>query len=119
MLTQHGDDRQQRAETVAEQTAIRGLLLLLRECLEDALLGLRPEARERAQLLLLRRHFELVHRRDAELLPYPRCRLRTEPREAHEGDDLRRDHLLALRQRMHLAVLDDLDDLLLDRLADP
>ena len=33
-------------------------------------------------------------------------------------DDLRRD-ALALRQRVDLAVLDDLDDLLLDRLADP
>ena len=34
-------------------------------------------------------------------------------------DDLVRDLGLALRQRVDLAVLDDLDDLLLDRLADP
>src|SRR3712207_38601 len=40
-------------------------------------------------------------------------------RSAHEEHDLLRDRLLALRQRVDLAVLDDLDDLLLDRLADP
>ena len=45
--------------------------------------------------------------------------LRPEPRQVHELHDLRRDDRLALGERLHLAELDDLDDLLLDRLADP
>ena len=62
---------------------------------------------------------QLVERRHAELLPDPRGRLRAEAGQAHEEDDLGRDPVPALRQRVDLAVLDDLDDLLLDRLADP
>ena len=45
-------------------------------------------------------------------------RLRAETRQLHEEDDLGRDAGLLLRQRLNLAQLDDLDDLLLDRLAD-
>jgi hypothetical protein len=37
----------------------------------------------------------------------------------HELDDVRGDALLALGQRLDPAVLDDLHDLLFDRLADP
>ena len=58
-------------------------------------------------------------RRDAEVLPDPARRLRAEPGQACERDDVRRDDALVLRQRVHLAVVDDLDDLALDRLADP
>ena len=36
----------------------------------------------------------------------------------HELDDVRRDAFLFLRERLDLALLDDLNDLLLDRLAD-
>ena len=36
----------------------------------------------------------------------------------HELDDVRRDALLSLRERLDLALLDDLNDLLFDRLAD-
>ena len=39
--------------------------------------------------------------------------------EAHELDDSRRDPLDARCQGLDLALFDDLDDLLLDRLADP
>src|SRR5439155_24147334 len=87
--------------------------------LENPLLCLRAETGKRAQLLLLRGALEVVDRRHAELAPDPRRGLRPQAGEAHERDDLRRDDLLALRQRVHLAVLDHLDDLLLDRLADP
>ena len=41
------------------------------------------------------------------------------PGKPEEVDDARRDEAAALRQRMHLAVLDDLHDLGLDRLPDP
>ena len=51
-------------------------------------------------------------------MPDARRRLRAEPGKAHERDHLGRDDLLAFGERVHLAVLDDLDDLLLDRLAD-
>ena len=61
---------------------------------------------------------QLLDRGHPELLPDPRRGLRAEPGQTHEAHDFRRDDLLAFRQRVHLAVLDDLDDLLLDRLAD-
>ena len=118
MPPQHRDDREQGTQSVAEQPPVGRLLLLLRQRLEDALLGLRAETCQRPQLLLLRCPLELVDRGHTQLLPDPSRGLRAEPRQPHEGDDLRRDDLLALRQRVHLAVLDDLDDLLLDRLAD-
>jgi hypothetical protein len=44
--------------------------------------------------------------------------LRPEARQLHEEDYLGRDAGLLLGQRLDLADLDDLDDLLLDRLAD-
>ena len=66
----------------------------------------------------LGRRLELVERLDAELLPDPGRGLRPETRQLHEEDDLGRDAGLLLRQRLDLADLDDLDDLLLDRLAD-
>src|SRR6185503_21281020 len=57
-------------------------------------------------------------RRDAELLPDLPDRLRTHPWDVQELDHLWRDRLAALRQRLDLARVDDLDDLLLDRRAD-
>ena len=77
-----------------------------------------PMPGERPQLLALGRRLQLRERRDAELAPDPRRRLRAEPRQPHERRDLA-GHLGApLRERLHVARLDDLDDLRLDRLAD-
>jgi dolichol-phosphate mannosyltransferase len=68
--------------------------------------------------LLLGGRLEVDERRDAELLPDPGRGLRAEAGQAREEDDLGRDRVLALGERLDLAGLDDLDDLLLDRLAD-
>ena len=113
------DDRLHRRQPSAEQVAV-GLraLRLVCERGEDLLLALRPETRERPQPLALCRGLELVERLDAELTPDAGRGLRAEPGQLHEEDDLRRDALLVLRERFDLAHLDDLDDLLLDRLAD-
>jgi len=119
MLPQDGDDRVQRKQSVSEQRPDRSGLRRLVECLEHALLDLRAHAAERAQALRLRRSAELGDRRHAELAPDPGRRLRAETGEPHEQRDLRRHTLLALRQRVDLAVVDDLDDLRLDRLSDP
>ena len=119
MLAQDGHDGEQRAEPVAEQTPVGRFLLLRRQRLEDTLLRLRAEAGQRSQLFLLGRLLQLLDRRDVELTPDPSRRLRAEPRQPHEAHDFRRDDPLPLRKRVHLTVLDDLDDLLFDRLADP
>ena len=89
-----------------------------RERLGDLLLRARPDAGVAAQLLRLGRRLQPGDGRDAELLPDPPRRLRAEAGQAHERRDLRRHLRLPLRQRVDLAVLDDLDDLRLDRLAD-
>ncbi len=91
----------------------------LGERLCDLLLGARADARVASQLARLCRGLERRHRRDPELLPDPAGRLRPEPRKPHEGRDLGRHLGLALGQRVDLAVVDDLDDLALDRLPDP
>src|SRR5262249_37422457 len=80
MPPEHGDDREQRVEPVAEQPAVGRLLRLLGGGLQDPLFRLGAEACERAQLLLLGRTLELVDGGDAELLPDPRGGLRAEPR---------------------------------------
>src|SRR5207253_7466990 len=85
---------------------------------KDLLLALRAETRERPQLFTLGGRLELVERLDAELTQDPRGRLRPQAGKLHEEDDLGRDAGFLLRQRLDLAQLDDLDDLLLDRLAD-
>ena len=118
VLTKNRDDGEQRTESVTEEPPIRRFLLLLGERLQDPFLRLCAEPRECAQLLLLGRPFQFLDRRHAELAPDSGRGLRTQAGETHEADDLRRDNLLALRQGVHLAVLDDLDDLFLDRLAD-
>jgi len=86
---------------------------------EDLLLALRAETGERPQPLRFGRRLELVERLNAELAPDAGRRLRPEAGQLHEEDDLGRHAGLLLRQRRDLADLDDLDDLLLDRLADP
>ena len=114
------DEREQERKPVAEQPPrLARILRLLGERLQDLLLALGAEPRQRAQPLLLGRLLQAGDRRHAELLPDPPRRLRAEPGQAHELDDLLRDERLPLRQRLHLAALDDLDDLVLDRLADP
>src|SRR5207237_10761971 len=65
-----------------------------------------------------RRLAQVGKRRDAEVLPDLPGRLRAETRQAGERDDVLRDDALVLRQGVYLAVLDDLDDLPFDRLAD-
>ena len=72
-----------------------------------------------AELSRLGGRLERRDRRDPELLPDPPGRLRPEPGQPHERRDLGRHLRLALRERVHLAVVDDLDDLALDRLSDP
>ena len=120
MLAQRLDDGEHGRQPVAEQSPrLARVLRLLGERLQDLLLALRAEPREAAQPLLLGGLLQLRERRHAELLPDPARRLRAEPRKAHELDDLLGHDRLAPRERAHLADLDDLDDLLLDRLADP
>ena len=80
---------------------------------------LAPRPVSGAQPLLLGRLLQPGDRRDAELLPDPARGLRAEPGQPHELDDLLGNERFPLRQRLHLALLDDLDDLVLDRLADP
>ena len=119
MLAQDLDDSTHRRQSAAEQRLLLDLLARRRESAQDVLLGLRPEPGERPQLLGLGGLLQALERRDVELLPDAARGLRAEPRQVHELDDVGRDALLALRERLDLAVLDDLDDLLLDRLADP
>src|SRR4051794_36897272 len=120
MLAQYRDDGLYRRQSVTKQPAsLVGVLRLERKRLQDLLLALRTETCERAQLLVLRCELQSLERRDAELLPDARSGLRPEARQAHEENHLGRDRAFALRERLDLPVLDDLDDLLLDRLADP
>jgi hypothetical protein len=77
------------------------------------------EPGERAQPLSLGRRAQLGQRRHAELEPDAPGGLGAEPGEVHEARDLLGDLCLALGQRVDLAITHRLDDLLLDRLADP
>ena len=90
----------------------------LGERLQHLRLGRRPHAGERAQLLPLRRLLQPGERRDPELPPDACRRLGPEAGQPHEGGHLARNLRAALRERLHVAGLDDLDDLRLDRLAD-
>ena len=119
MVAQHGHHRLHGRQAHTEQPpALVGILRLECEGLQDLLFALRAEPRQRAQPFALGSLLQLVERRHAELLPDARGRLGAEPGQAHEQDDLRRDRGLPLRQRLDLALVDDLHDLLLDRLAD-
>ena len=114
------DRREHRGQTLAEQRPRRRLRLrALAQRLEDVLLDLGPESGERPQPLLLGRLAEAVERGHVELLPDPSSGLGAEAGQAHEGDHVRRNPPFPLRERLDLALLDDLDDLLLDRLPDP
>ena len=120
MLSQLLDELEQDGQAVAEQAPrLARVLRLHGQRLQDLLLALRPEFRERPQPLLLGRLLQLRERRHAELLPDPARGLRPEAGEAHELDDLLRNDGLAPGERAHLARLDHLDDLVLDRLPDP
>ena len=78
-----------------------------------------PEPGQPAELLRLGGGPQVGDGRDPELLPDPPGGLRAEPGQVHERRHLRGHDRLPLRERVHLAVVDDLDDLLLDRPADP
>ena len=120
MLLQHLHDRAQLRQRRTEQRTMRPFRgARARQRLGDLLLRAGPDPGVPAQLLRLRRRLQPVDGRDAELLPDPPRRLRTESGQAHERRDLRRHFRLPLRQRVDLTVFDDLDDLRLDRLADP
>ena len=119
MLAKNGDDSPHRRQRATEQRLLLDLLPRRRKRAQDVLLGLRAETGERAQLLGLGGLFQVLDRRDVQLLPDAPGGLRSEAGEAHELDDVRRDALLPFGERLDLAVVDDLHDLLLDRLADP
>ena len=120
VLAQHLDHGEQRGQRLAEQRPRRaGRLLLAGGRLEDALLGLRAQAGQRSQALGARGVLQLGERRHAELLPDLAHRLRAEAGDIEELDHLGRDRLAPLRERLDLAGVDDLDDLVLDRGADP
>ncbi len=89
------------------------------ECFQDLPLAARAHPGQVAQAAVLGGGLQAVERRDAELRPDARRRLGTDAGEPKEVDDTRRNEAAPLRERVHLAVLDDLDDLRLDRLADP
>jgi hypothetical protein len=119
MLAQHLHDREQSRQRVPEQRAEGLGLGGVVQRLQDPLLGLGAQAAEIAQPLLLGGGAQLVQRRHAELVPDARRGLRAETRQAHEQRDVAGHNVLAFRERVDLAVLDDLHDLALDRLADP
>ncbi len=119
VLAQDGDNRLDGRQAVSEQAPSRvGVLRLKGERLQDLLLALRAEAGKRPQALGLGGRLQLLERRDAELLPDARRGLRPESRQPHEQHDFGRNRRLPLRKRLDLSLLDDLNDLLLDRLAD-
>jgi hypothetical protein len=114
------DRGEHRRQPAAEQRPRRRLRLRpFLQRLEDVLLDLRTQPGQRAQPLLLGGRAQLGQRGHAELEPDPPGRLRAEAGETHEGDHIGGDARAPLRQRLDLALLDDLDDLLLDRLPDP
>ena len=120
MRAQVVDHREDRGEPVSEQLPpLVRIVRLEGERLEDLLLALRAEAGEGSEPLGLRRLLQACERRDVELPPDARRRLRPQPGEMHERDHVGRNESATLRERVDVSRLDDLDDLLLDRLADP
>ena len=119
MLAKDRDDGAHRGESLAEERPMLDLLSRRRQGAEDGLLRLRAEPGQRSQPLGLGRILQLPERGDPELLPDATRRLRPEPREPHELDDVRGNPIAPLGERRDLAVLDDLHDLLLDHLPDP
>ena len=86
---------------------------------EHVLLELRPEAAEVAQLARLGGRPQLRGRGDAGLVVDPPHGLRADPRDPRQVDERRRELLLQLDRGGDLALLEEGDDLLLDRVADP
>ena len=120
MLAENRDDGEHGRQSLPEEPArLARVFRRLGERLQDLRLGRRAEAGKGAHSLALGRGLQLVQGRHPELLPDPARRLRAEPRQPHELDDLLGDQRLPLGQRLHLAELDHLDDLALDRGADP
>ena len=114
------DDASHRRQRLSEEVpTLRFLADSGLERAEDLLLAPGAQAREIAQPALLRSRLQALERRDPELRPDPRGRLRTDARKPQEVDHPGRHEPAPLREGVHLAVLDDLDDLLLDRLPDP
>ena len=123
MRAQRLDDRVHRRQAAPEQRAGRrsGAARLRRpERLEDALLDLRAEPGQRraaaAASAAALSSARVVTPSSCQILravfgPSPGSRVNATTSGRHER--------LVLRQRVDLAVLDDLDDLVLDRLADP
>ena len=85
---------------------------------EDLLFAALTHPRELAQPARLGSGLQTVERRDAELAPDPSSRLRSYAGKPQELDDAGRHPLTSPSERVDLSVLDDLDHLLLDRLAD-
>ena len=114
------DERAHDGEDAAEQHAA-GLLRdgRLGERGEHALLALRAQAGELAELLRLGGGAQLVEVRDAEVLPETPGRLRAEARDVHDVHEPGRELVAQLRERLEVARLGELDDLRLDRRADP
>ncbi len=116
---ERGGDAPHRGKSLSEEAPrLRLLADAGLERLQDLLLTARAHARELAKPAVPRRGLQAVERRDAELRPDARGGLRPHTREPEEVDDTGRDEPPALGERVHLPVLDDLDDLRLDRLAD-
>ena len=119
MRRELGDDAAYCRERLTEKPTLLRLVADPRlERLQDLLLAARAHSGEIAQPALLGGALEAVERGDAELRPDARRRLRADSGKPQEVDDPRRYEAAALRECVHLAVLDDLDDLVLDRLAD-
>jgi hypothetical protein len=120
MLLQRCDDRAQLRQRVAEERASRPFRRARRRQRGgDLRLRPGPDPGVAAQLLCLSGRLQRLDGRDPELAPDPAGRLRPQAGQAHERRDLDGHLRLALGQRVDLAVLDRLDDLRLDRLADP
>src|SRR4029453_11896973 len=117
VLLEYFDDGLDRGERRGEQRPL--LLRLFVERLQDPLLRLRPQTWQRAESLRLCGLAEVLDGRDAELLPDPPSCLRPERGEPQEFRDTGWGPLLSFFQCLDLALVDDLDDLALDRLADP
>ena len=85
---------------------------------EQLLLLALAEARLAVQAALARGGFELLQRRDVELLPQPARGLGAQARQAHDLDQALGDAAAQLLERRHRAGLAQLGDLRRDRVAD-
>ena len=112
----HASNRRKRPRE--QVPLLRNLADACLERLQDLLLATRAHPGELPEPALLRRRLQPVERRDPELGPDARRRLRPHSGQAQEVDDSRGNEPTPLGERVHLAVLDNLDDLVLDRLAD-